>query len=64
MAIYFRKRIKIFPGVYLNISKTGFSLSFGTRGASVTAKKTGVYGNLSVPGTGVYMRKKLFGNGK
>lgn len=61
MSLYFRKRIKIFPGVYLNISKTGISFSFGTRGASVTAKKDGVYGNLSVPGTGVYMRKKIVG---
>jgi hypothetical protein len=34
MSIQFRKRIRLFPGVHLNISKSGLSLSFGFKGAT------------------------------
>ena len=36
MSILFRRRIKIIPGVRLNISKSGLSASVGVRGASMT----------------------------
>lgn len=59
MALFFRKRIKILPGVHLNVGKTGVSASFGTRGASVTVGKRGTYLNTGIPGTGLYSRTKI-----
>lgn len=62
MGLYFRKRVKILPGVHLNISKTGTSWSFGPRGASVNIGKKGVYVNTGIPGTGIYSRTKVSGS--
>lgn len=62
MGLYFRKRVKILPGVHLNISKTGTSWSVGPRGASVNVGKKGVYVNTGIPGTGIYSRTKISGN--
>lgn len=61
MGLRFRKRIKILPGLTLNISKSGFSTTIGARGASVNIGKNGVYGNAGIPGTGLYMREKIAG---
>ena len=62
MSILFRRRIKIIPGVRLNISKSGLSASVGVRGASVTlGGRGGTYANLGIPGTGIYTRKKIGG---
>ena len=62
MGIYFRKRIKILPGIHLNVSKTGTSWTLGGRGASVNVGKKGVYANAGISGTGIYSRTKLSGN--
>ena len=59
MAWSFRKRIKVIPGVYLNLSKSGISANAGVRGASLTFRSDGVYRNLGVPGTGLYSREKV-----
>ena len=59
MGFRFSRRIKIMPGVRLNVSKSGVSLSAGPRGASVTLGKRGVYGNVSIPGTGLSYRERL-----
>ena len=56
----FRKCITIFPGVRLNISKSGISFSFGTKGASVNVNEDGAYLNTSIPGTGLYNRQKIY----
>lgn len=56
----FRKYITIFPGVRLNISKSGVSLTFGTKGASVSVSEDGAYLNTSIPGTGLYNRQKIY----
>jgi len=55
----FRKSIQLLPGVRLNISKSGLSLSLGPKGAHVTTGKRGTYLNLDLPGSGMYYRKKL-----
>ena len=52
MAIRFRRRIKLLPGFYLNVGKTGVSTSVGVRGASVTLGKTARV-NVGLPGTGL-----------
>jgi uncharacterized protein DUF4236 len=57
----YRKRIKIIPGVRLNISKSGISTSIGVRGASMTFSKNATYLNTGIPGTGLYNRQKIAG---
>jgi hypothetical protein len=64
MAWSYRRRIKIIPGVHLNLSKSGISASIGVKGASVTVGKKGTYLNTGIPGTGIYSRQKLSGNNK
>lgn len=61
----FRKRITIFKGLTLNFSKSGVSVTVGGKGVSANVGKKGVYLNTSIPGTGLYDRKKVvdFGNG-
>lgn len=63
MAIRFRKRIKLMPGVHINLSKSGISTTVGPRGASVNVGKKGTYLTTSIPGTGISARTKLT-NGK
>lgn len=59
MAWSFRKRIKIIPGVHLNIGKRGVSTSIGMRGASVTVGKSGSYVSAGIPGLGISSRVRL-----
>jgi hypothetical protein len=60
----FRRRAKLFPGVYLNFSKSGISTTIGVRGASVNFTKDGTYLNTGIPGTGIYDRQKIGGGRK
>jgi len=62
MALRFRKRMKLFPGFYLNLSKSGMSATVGMRGFSVNLGQKGTYLNTGIPGTGLYDRQKI-GNG-
>ena len=59
MSFRFQRRIKILPGLRLNVSKTGISWTVGTRGASVTARDGKLTGNVGIPGTGLSYRKRL-----
>lgn len=59
MGIRFRKRIKILPGIHVNISKSGTSLNVGPRGANVSIGKNGTYLNAGIPGTGIYSRERI-----
>ena len=61
MAWRFRKRIKIAPGVHINLSKGGVSTTVGVPGASVSFGKNGTYLNTGIPGTGLYNRTKIGG---
>lgn len=62
MGLYFRKRIKILPGVHMNVSKSGTSWSIGPRGAKVNFGKRGTYVTIGIPGTGIYSRTKVCNN--
>lgn len=62
MAWKFRKRIKIIPGIHLNISRKGISTTIGVRGASVNIGPNGTYLNTGIPGTGIYDRQRISGN--
>ena len=61
----FRKSITIFKGLKLNFSKSGVSVTVGGKGVSANVGKKGVFLNTSIPGTGLYDRKKIadFGDG-
>ena len=62
----FRKSIRIGKGLRLNFSKSGVTATIGGRGISANIGPKGVFLNTSIPGTGLYDRKKLFdfGGGK
>jgi len=55
----FRRRIRIAPGLHLNVGKRGVSVSAGVRGASITAGRRGVYRNVGIPGTGLSHRQRM-----
>lgn len=61
MALRFSKRIKIAPGIRVNLSKSGVSTTLGPRGASINVGKKGVHSNLGIPGTGLSTRTKIAG---
>jgi tetratricopeptide (TPR) repeat protein len=54
MGFRFFRRIKLAPGVTLNLSKSGGSLSFGPRGAKVTIGPRGQRATVGIPGTGIF----------
>ena len=57
MAFRLFRRIKIAPGITINLSKSGLSASAGVRGARVTRGPRGVRRTVGIPGTGVsYLR--------
>lgn len=62
MGINYRKRIKIAPGIRLNVSKKGISsVSIGKRGASVNLNKQGSQATFGIPGTGISYQTKRSG---
>jgi hypothetical protein len=58
MPIGFRKRKKIAPGLFLNLSKRGAGVSVGRRGASTSVSSTGRR-QLSLGWRGLFWRKRL-----
>jgi Protein of unknown function (DUF4236) len=56
MGFRFRKRVKLIPGVWINLSKKGGSLSVGGHGATVNLSKRGVIGTAGLPGSGISYR--------
>lgn len=59
MAWTFRRKIKVAPGVHINLSKSGVSTSIGPKGAKVTVGSNGTYLHTGIPGTGIYNRQKI-----
>lgn len=58
MGLRFQRRIRIFPGVHLNLSKSGIGLSAGVRGLHVGVTSRGQrYASAGLPGTGVSWRE-------
>jgi hypothetical protein len=53
MSWRFRRRLRIIPGVTLNVGKRGISVSIGGRGAHVTYGRRGRRGTIGLPGTGL-----------
>ena len=59
MGFRFQKRIRIFKGLTLNLSKSGTSWTLGGRGVSVNLKDGKATGNVGIPGTGLSYRDRL-----
>ena len=57
----FQKRLRILPGLKINLSKSGASASIGPRGADVNIGRNGVTTNAGIPGTGLSYRQKVGG---
>lgn len=54
MGFRFRKSFKIAPGVKLNMSKSGFGMSAGVKGARIGVNSKGRgYSSVGIPGTGI-----------
>jgi len=64
VAFRFWRRIRLAPGVTLNLSKSGGSLSFGPRGAKVTVGRRGVRATAGLPGTGLFYTTTLGGRSR
>lgn len=56
MGLRFRQTFKLFPGVHLNLSKSGISASFGVPGATLNVGRRGLASTVGLPGTGLSYR--------
>jgi tetratricopeptide (TPR) repeat protein len=59
MGFRFWRRIGILPGVTLNLSKSGASVSVGPRGTKFTVGSSGKRMSLGLPGTGMFYTHKF-----
>lgn len=59
MGFRFRRSVKLFPGVRLNLGKRGASVSVGPRGAKLTIGPTGTRATIGIPGTGISYTEKV-----
>jgi hypothetical protein len=59
MPLRFSRRLSIVPGLRVNLSKRGASLSVGHRGAWYTVGPRGQRATVGVPGTGVFWTEKV-----
>src|SRR6185503_21062037 len=55
----FQKRLRVLPGVRINLSKSGASASIGPRGADMNIGPHGVSANAGLPGSGLSYRTKV-----
>jgi L,D-peptidoglycan transpeptidase YkuD (ErfK/YbiS/YcfS/YnhG family) len=62
MSLRFRKRIKIFPGVWFNLSKSGISTSIGGKGLTVNLKDGKTKTTVGIPGSGLSYSETSSGN--
>jgi hypothetical protein len=64
MGLRFRRRLRLdrrlrnLPGLWVNVSKTGGSVSVGRRGATLNVSKRGKMTTLGLPGSGLSHRSK------
>ena len=59
MAFRFFRRVRIAPGVHLNLSKGGVSISAGPRGLKTTVGTSGRRFTAGIPGTGLHHTKAV-----
>ena len=56
MGLRFQRRLKLFPGFWLNLSKSGISASAGIAGLTFNSRGTAT---TSLPGTGISYRQNI-----
>lgn len=59
MGFRFQKRIRIFKGLTLNLSRSGTSWTVGGPGASINVRGEKVSGTVGMPGTGLSYKHDL-----
>ena len=62
MPIRFHRQFTLFPGVKVNVSKTGMSITVGGKGFHLNFSKRGVMQTTNLPGKGLSHRSYLFKN--
>jgi hypothetical protein len=62
MPVRFRKTFTLFPGVKVNLSKGGMSISVGRRGFTLNFSKHGIRQTTGLPGSGISHTSYLFKN--
>ncbi len=58
MGLRFRKIFKVAPGVKINLSKSGLSLSAGRKGATTNLSTKGLRSTVGIPGSGLSYQTK------
>ncbi len=65
MGFRFSRRLKILPGLTVNLSRSGVSASVGVKGAHVTVGRGHVRETVGLPGTGIsYTETQRLGGGE
>jgi hypothetical protein len=59
MGLRFWRRVRIIPGLRLNASRSGLSLSVGHRGAWYTVGPNGRRVSLGLPGSGLFWTERI-----
>ncbi len=59
MTLRYFRRIRLFPGARINLSRSGLSLSLGTRGAWFTIGPKGRRATVGIPGSGFYWTERI-----
>lgn len=59
MPLRFWRRVKVAPGVTINLGRRGASVSLGPRGAKTTVGRSGVRQTVGLPGTGLFVTRQL-----
>jgi hypothetical protein len=62
MPVRFHRQFTLFPGVKVNVSKTGMSITVGGKGFHLNFSKRGVMQTTNLPGKGLSHRSYLFKN--
>ena len=64
MSLRFRRRVRLMPGLHLNLSKSGLSLSAGVPGATVNVGPRGRSSTVGLPGTGLFFTQRSSGGSR
>jgi hypothetical protein len=59
MSFRFFRRVRVAPGLSVNLSRSGPSLSVGVRGAHVTVGRRGVTRTIGLPGRGLFCTSRI-----
>lgn len=61
MGLRFRRRVRLAPGLRLNLSKRGASVSVGEHGATLNVGRRGKRATVGLPGTGISYSARVGG---